>query len=266
MHNLKPLEYSYYFNEKIYQKIQKNITMDEDFWDATCKNQIEKLNIDYDSIIPKQTIFEKTHTLNESYEDYDFLSNIMKKRKSKIGTDKILSKETIFRIFYNSLAIKGNVSTYAGWNTIYRRYPSGGGLYPVKIFFISWNIKNLPNGKYFYDINNNTINKLPDKISLSEIINLNKMNFLKSIEEIKNKSLCHVYLISNTKNMFQKYGLLTFKLSLIEAGHIVQNLSLQSTKFNYDSLPICALNNDKILKCFDVESKWSNCEYGFLIE
>jgi SagB-type dehydrogenase family enzyme len=106
-----------------------------------------------------------------------------------------------------------------------RMYPSGGAKYPCEIYIAANKVEGLDQGIYHYGPEKHTLTKintiteaLPQQLFL-----LKKSNFLLF------DSAIIVFITFSPSRSIKKYGDFSYKLGLIEAGHIGQNFYLSAT-------------------------------------
>lgn len=125
-----------------------------------------------------------------------------------------------------------------------RTYPSGGARFPVEVYLVSFNIEELKPGAYHYNIKKGTLELLWEK------------DLRDKEEEIVSPSLKNsaaaIILTSVVARSEVKYGHKAYPYSLIEAGHVGQNLQLMCTKLNIGSCSIGGFVNDTISKVLDL--------------
>lgn len=125
-----------------------------------------------------------------------------------------------------------------------RTYPSAGARFPIETYVISFNVAGLENGAYHYNI---------DKWSLEQLW---KKDFRRQEKEIvspylQNTSVA-IILTSVIQRTEVKYGIKAYPYSLLEAGHIAQNVQLACTKYNIGSCTIGGFVNDIITEILDL--------------
>lgn len=128
-----------------------------------------------------------------------------------------------------------------------KNYPSGGAMYPIKLYIIfNQNIGNFKKGRAY---------KIYSEFGKISIINTRKFLFkdLFAIGQF-NKRLSNdiksvnfsIIMTMNLSTSFTKYKDFSEKLSYIECGHIGQNLQLSATALNKKSQPSGGVLNDKV--------------------
>ena len=127
-----------------------------------------------------------------------------------------------------------------------RAYPSAGARFPVEIYPIVFNAAGLDRGAYHFNSNKNCLELLLNK-DLTEI----SEDFVSPF--IKNPALA-IVMTSVISRAEVKYGLKAYPFSLIEAGHIAQNISLLSAKYNIGCCAIGGFIDETISDILDLSS------------
>lgn len=102
----------------------------------------------------------------------------------------------------------------------FRVVPSGGALYPLEIFFHSMHVQGLSPGLYHYNPVNNFLSLLQEKDQTAKLS-----------EALVQKSLAYdtsliLFITAIFDRSTFKYGDRGYRFSLLEAGHVAQNISL----------------------------------------
>lgn len=108
--------------------------------------------------------------------------------------------------------------------------PSGGGLYPITLYFVAFNIKGLERGVYTYLPLTHSI-QLIRKLSDRDLEDYNRIsNFGINIE---NDTLgIAVYYVYSLYDNSRKYGDMAMQFAYIEAGEIAENIQLTAAGLN----------------------------------
>ncbi|MBI4980232.1 SagB/ThcOx family dehydrogenase [Candidatus Woesearchaeota archaeon] len=115
-----------------------------------------------------------------------------------------------------------------------RTYPSAGARYPIELYIFSAEIDGLDNGAYHYNVKQNTLELL-----ISGAVDENINTILKTQHEDMFKKLSALVIFTTVISRTQiKYGSSAYPLSLIECGHIAQNIYLVSENLG---LRCCAI-------------------------
>ncbi|WP_371069502.1 SagB family peptide dehydrogenase [Sediminibacillus sp. JSM 1682029] len=153
-------------------------------------------------------------------------------------------------------------------DTALRVYPSGGLMYSVNLCLYSRNVSGLPDGMYYYDANQSNLKKLGGArtdAELEEMFPMTDFNLESKTKEIENISVM-MFLVVDFERSFQKYGRLAYRLGLLEAGHIAQNIQLISTAINRNSHPYCGFYADRVEEELGIrKDKYKHCFYTLFL-
>lgn len=186
-------------------------------------------------------------------------SVIRSRRSIKQFTSKRLDMEDVATLLFYASGISGEYTLEGASKTatlgqsnqkMYTRMvSSGGGLYPIDLYFIPQEVKDLKdNAVYKY---------VPEKNSIKEIRNLKKDFSYKHIAQLENidnsnANLFLIYVYKIYENS-RKYGDTGLVFALLEAGGISQNVHLVCTSLNYGSCDIGGFDKHKIEALLDID-------------
>jgi SagB-type dehydrogenase family enzyme len=125
-----------------------------------------------------------------------------------------------------------------------RTYPSAGARFPVEIYIISFNVKGLQAGAYHFNIEENYLEVLLRQ-DLSPIEQKVVSLYLK-------KTALAIVMTAVIARSEVKYGLRAYPYSLLEAGHIGQNILLTCTKLGIGCCPVGGFVNDVVTSILDL--------------
>ncbi len=125
-----------------------------------------------------------------------------------------------------------------------RTYPSGGARFPVELYLTSLNIDGLEDGAYHYNIKKEKLELL-----LKENLKLRKKEIVSIYLDNPAAAIIFTSVISRSE---AKYGVKAYQLSLIEAGHMAQNIHLVCTELGVGSCPVSGFVNDSIAEILDL--------------
>ena len=113
---------------------------------------------------------------------------------------------------------------------VVRCSPSGGGLYPVSLYFVAFNVEGLEQGIYVYLPLMHAI-RLVRKLDRREMDEYDRIsNFGINIE---NDTLgIAIYYVYSLYDNSRKYGDMAMQFAYIEAGDIAENIQLTATALN----------------------------------
>jgi SagB-type dehydrogenase family enzyme len=125
-----------------------------------------------------------------------------------------------------------------------RMYPSAGARYTIEAYIYANRVNELSKGIYHFSPKNN---------NLEQIL---AGDFTDEIAKIQNNAALNssitIILTSVISRLEVKYNLLSYKLALLEAGHIGQNLCLLSTDLGIKCCPHGGFDEDKTVNLLDL--------------
>lgn len=125
-----------------------------------------------------------------------------------------------------------------------RTYPSGGGRYPVEMYILSFNIQGLDMGVYHYNQKEKNLDVL-----LRDNIRDRMRNI---VSPYIDNPAASIFLTSVLSRSEIKYGKRAYPYSLIEAGHMGQNILLAATEIGVGSCPVSGFINSEIEEMLDL--------------
>lgn len=141
----------------------------------------------------------------------------------------------------------------------HRPIPSGGALYPLEVYAVVFRVTDLEPGLYHYH---------PDAHVLETLrigdLHQDVARFVVQASQVADASL-GVLITGIPLRTYFKYGELGFRLLLLEAGHLVQNMALISTAFDLGSLPCCGFYDDLVHDFIGVDGQNEACVYQLWI-
>jgi SagB-type dehydrogenase family enzyme len=123
-----------------------------------------------------------------------------------------------------------------------RTAPSAGATYPIEIYFVLEDVKNMADGLYSYST------------SKEEPTLVNQGKYLDSIrsasldQKFISEANLAVLMVYNPDRILPEYGENSFKYALLECGHIAQNLQIMATELELGSVPVGAFDERTINK------------------
>jgi len=125
-----------------------------------------------------------------------------------------------------------------------RTYPSGGARFPVELYVCAYNIGDLEPGAYHYRIKGETLELL-----LQEDLTPKKKELISPYLENPAATIFFTSVIARAE---VKYGLRAYPYSLIEAGHIGQNMQLMCTAKNIGCCSVSGFVDDTVAGILDL--------------
>lgn len=159
---------------------------------------------------------------------------LLKRRSVREYTNKPASLSEVSQVLW---AAQG-ITDQRGFRTA----PSGGGLYPLELYIVAGNVDDLPDGIYKYN---------PFKHELLRISKGDMRNHLchAAHDQASIKNAAFVVIFSAVyERTTGKYGERGVRYVHMEAGHVSQNIYLQSVSLNLGTLVIGAFNDNEVKK------------------
>lgn len=172
-------------------------------------------------------------TLNEA---------ILKRESDRNFSGKPIKTEDLSNLlFYSAGIVRGKDDGSR------RAYPSGGARYPLEIYPIVLNVKNLNSGIYHYNVKKNFLELISGDAEELEIL---KGAFRYPF--VKNASLIIVFSMIPWRSAI-KYGNFALKIGLIESGHLGQNVYLMAQAFKLKCCALGGFNEELVHKIFEID-------------
>lgn len=161
------------------------------------------------------------------------IEEALKKRRSiRIYDGQSLTLQHIAQLLWAAQGITSN--------NRFRTTPSAGALYPLEIYLVAREIKNLSSGIYHYEPTKHMLQKLRDG---DVHIELAKAAFGQGAVKSGAADIVITALFSRTTN---KYGDRGIRYVLMEAGHAAQNIYLQTVSLNLGTVAIGSFDDAQI--------------------
>jgi len=177
--------------------------------------------------------------------DSEFETLLDYRGSQRIFSDTPLELKEISKVLGSCRMVKGNFSVVDNPLGKERRtYPSGGARFPVELYLLSYNIKDLEEGAYHYNIKENSLEQL-----LKKDLKSLRRGIISPYLENSAASIIFTSVISRSEI---KYGLKAYPFSLIEAGHMGQNIQLASSEIGLGSCPVSGFVDTTIQKILDL--------------
>lgn len=126
-----------------------------------------------------------------------------------------------------------------------RTYPSGGARFPVELYYLSYNTQSLENGAYHYNFREKSLEQLLKK----DFTRKEQREMISPYLDNPAGTILFTSVISRSEI---KYGLRAYPYSLIEAGHMGQNILLASTEIGIGACPVSGFVDKKVKGILDL--------------
>lgn len=234
---------------EIFHENSKLRSLDYDFF-----SWIQHVNSSYDirNIISKPNYkfigYEKfpleISMKNISKEDINFFETVVNRKSTRSFTGKQMNFKDLSKLLFCANGVTRIEKYEDGTIWKLRTVPSGGGVFPVEIICAISGVEGLVSGLYFFNPIENCITLLSPyaKNDIDQEI----INSMPALESTIKKSSINIFLISNLPRIEFKYRSRGYRFSLIECGHIAQNIALAAESLNWGSLCIGGFLDDEI--------------------
>ncbi len=126
--------------------------------------------------------------------------------------------------------------------------PSAGAIYPFKIYLSAKNVEDLKEGIYKYLPQEHELKLINEKISED----IEKATFDQSF--IK-KAAVNLFLVADYKKTTESYGSRGRRYVHMEAGHIAQNICLQTESLSLSTVLVGSFDDEKMAEIFKLEKE-----------
>lgn len=194
--------------------------------------------------------FPKTE-LPRKFLELGSLESNLKKRLSTREFDlaKNITLDELSTLLYFSAGAKPPFINSAGESVIRRHYPSGGARYPLEVYLGIQRVEGIAPGIYHYDTKDHLLETLTADLE-----------YLESLKEGLyypwSRDAAIIFLITSvwSRNMI-KYKDRGYRIILMGAGHLAQNLSLIATAVGIGCCNSVGFHNGRINEVLDIENE-----------
>jgi SagB-type dehydrogenase family enzyme len=169
---------------------------------------------------------------------------------------KSLSLEELSTLLYYSAGIKPQKDEQA---PVRRFYPSGGARYPLEIYLAVQKVDGISPGIYHYNVKEHLIENLSDD---KEDLELLKEGFYYPWSR---DAAVFLFITAVWDRNFIKYKDRGYRIILMEAGHLAQNLSLTCATLKISCCNSVGFNNQRINEVLCLESEIEDSLYLAII-
>ena len=157
-----------------------------------------------------------------------------------------ISLENVSDVLFTGLGVgKKRTQTEEG-SPHPRHHPSGGSLYPIDAYLVSERVDGLEKGAYHYSASAHVLSQLimsPSDTMWSA--------FEGTTFPVQPAAL--IVLTSVWGRTYPKYGEFAYRLALMEAGHVMQNLLLAAAARSLKACPAAGFRTEIISAALDIE-------------
>jgi SagB-type dehydrogenase family enzyme len=181
---------------------------------------------------------------NISKEEINFFETVVNRKSTRYFAGNQIDFKDLSKLLFCANGVTRIEKYEDGTIWKLRTVPSGGGVFPVEIICAISGVEGLVSGLYFFNPIENCITLL-STIAKNEI-DQEIINSMPALESTIKMSSVNIFLISNLPRIEFKYRSRGYRFSLLECGHIAQNIALAAESLNLGSLCIGGFLDDEI--------------------
>jgi len=197
--------------------------------------------------------------LSEKILELGNLKSAFEKRFSarEYNTGERLSLEELTALLYYSAGVKSGKAPDP--NLVRRHYPSGGARYPLEVYLGIQRVGGIKPGIYHYNVKDHILETLTTDLE-----------YLESLKEGLyypwSRDAAVIYLVTSVweRNMM-KYKDRGYRIILMEAGHMAQNLALTAAYLGIGCCNSVGFHNQRIDEVLDIEHEDEDSLYMALL-
>jgi SagB-type dehydrogenase family enzyme len=217
-------------------------------------SQIEEKQIETASHTPSPPLYLgneglETHTFENPLRGDRALLDLMSRRRSNrdVG-NRPVSIRDLSEILFSGMGITGFTQNCVGTLPL-KMTPSGGARNPYEAYVVARNVEGLAPGIYHYSALEHSLGKL-------KAAPLNALGSLVGGQEWADQMACVIFLSAFMDRTMWKYDdPNAYRVVLIEAGHIGQNMMLVGTEKGITVCPTAALSHEPLFNLLELPSR-----------
>ena len=121
-----------------------------------------------------------------------------------------------------------------------RAYPSGGGLYPVELYLLPIRVDGLTPTVLRYTPHNHALTSAGQLLDLDDVISWFPD------QPVGEMAALILLTMDLSRPSLYRYGGKAYRLGLLEAGHLAQNLILVGSALDVGCLPMCGFDDEAV--------------------
>ena len=175
------------------------------------------------------------------------LGRVIASRRSARELQQRVQFDDLATLIWAAAGITGYIEEEDGPLFALRTSPSAGGLCSVDLYVVARNAEGLDKGVYYFHPFKQELQlvKHADPQAVSE------SGFL--FQNIVAEAAIVFLLVANFQRVTWKYGERGYRLCLLDAGHLAQNLLLMATQLGCTSLPVAGFNDDLLASYLGID-------------
>jgi SagB-type dehydrogenase family enzyme len=171
-----------------------------------------------------------------------------RRRSARETADAPIPLHAVSGILYSGMGITGSVKNAVATLPL-SMTPSGGGRNPYEAYLIARKVDGLAPGIYHYSAKDHTLGRLAAELP-------EKLGDLVGVQDWADEMSCIIVLAAFFERTMWKYDdPNAYRVVLIEAGHIGQNMLLAATDAGLAACPTAALSHEPLFDILELPSR-----------
>ena len=178
----------------------------------------------------------------------DLISLMARRRSVRETADAPIPLQAVSDILFAGMGITGSVENAVATLPL-SMTPSGGGRNPYEAYLIARKVDGLAPGIYHYSASDHTLGRLTAEVP-------ERLGDLVGVQGWADEMSCIVVLAAFFERTMWKYDdPNAYRVVLIEAGHIGQNMLLAATDAGLSACPTAALSHEPLFDALELPSR-----------
>jgi SagB-type dehydrogenase family enzyme len=178
----------------------------------------------------------------------DLMSLMARRRSVRETADAPIPLQAVSDILFAGMGITGSVKNAVATLPL-SMTPSGGGRNPYEAYLIARKVDGLAPGVYHYSASDHTLGRLTAEVP-------EKLGDLVGNQDWADEMSCIIVLAAFFERTMWKYDdPNAYRVVLIEAGHIGQNMLLAATDAGLSACPTAALSHEPLFDALELPSR-----------
>jgi len=179
-----------------------------------------------------------------------FLCDTLLKRKSiREYSEKPLTFQELSTLLVYSYGVRSFSPAYNYSNFPFRTSPSGGGLQSIEIYCVINKVEEIEQGLYHFDPIHNCLDQIFTGFCIGKL-----SEFCKGQEFVSNAGVVFILTMVLNRGIW-KYSSIYYKIALLDAGCVAENIHLLSTAMDLGSCLIAGFNSEEVSKFIGVRDE-----------
>lgn len=162
---------------------------------------------------------------------------IARRRSARSFSGEPVAAAMLASLLEAAYGVTGALADPQGWVQPLRAAPSGGALYPLDVYVAAERIDGVPSALYRFDPLEPALERLGDAVGVAEAT---------ASPDLAAGAAAIVALAASFWRSRFKYGLRGYRFTLLEAGHVAQNLLLAAASLELAAVPLGGFLDDRL--------------------